>query len=338
MSLFDSTLGRLVREALGEPAAASILEVVKVHPALLQDVGGRVPRAIAAMALNVVLMDDLLRRVPTGAAYVEDRRAAGERITFDHGALRTILFGAGPTGGLPPGRKAFSRILEPFGYQQTEVYPLDRLRMTGYSFTHRDLPEAIPQFFVSELHVERFSPDFHAAAERVFGASVDPLTPSVKGVLASLHSTGAVSFEVLAESLPTIAVAFGRQHPDPLVVDYDVLREESQEAAWIATEGNAFNHVTDRVPDVQALAVEQRAMGRPMKDLVEVSASGRVLQTAFKADAVNRRFRTPAGLEGRVVPGSFYEFITRGRHADGRLDLAFDSSNAQGIFKMTAAE
>jgi hypothetical protein len=42
------------------------------------------------------------------------------------------------------------------------------------------------------------------------------------------------------------------------------------------------------------------------------------------------------------VPGSFYEFIQRERLRDlvtgvPRLDLAFDSGNAQGIFKMTAA-
>jgi hypothetical protein len=42
----------------------------------------------------------------------------------------------------------------------------------------------------------------------------------------------------------------------------------------------------------------------------------------------------------REVPGSFYEFITRLRmpEKDGKrpLDLSFDSSNAQAIFKMTA--
>ncbi|HEY2737329.1 MAG TPA: DUF1338 domain-containing protein, partial [Thermoanaerobaculia bacterium] len=42
----------------------------------------------------------------------------------------------------------------------------------------------------------------------------------------------------------------------------------------------------------------------------------------------------------REVPGSFYEFITRlPMEEDGKtkLDLSFDSSNAQAIFKMTAS-
>jgi hypothetical protein len=112
--------------------------------------------------------------------------------------------------------------------------------------------------------------------------------------------------------------------------------EESAEAAWIATEGNAFNHATDRVADVAALCVEELALGRPMKDRVEVSASGRVLQTAYRASRVERPFAGPEGaLVLRPVPGSFFELITRHRHADGRLHLGFDTSNAQAIFKMT---
>ncbi len=106
------------------------------------------------------------------------------------------------------------------------------------------------------------------------------------------------------------------------------------------TEGNAFNHATDRVADVDRLAAEQKMLGQPMKDTVETSQSGRVRQTAFHAARVMRKFRAADGsLVEREVPGSFYEFITRLPlpEKDGRraLDLSFDSSNAQAIFKMT---
>jgi hypothetical protein len=114
--------------------------------------------------------------------------------------------------------------------------------------------------------------------------------------------------------------------------------------AWIATEGNAFNHVTDRVEDVEVLTREQKALGQPMKDKVEVSGSGRVRQTAYHAARVVRPFRGATGeIVEREVPGSFLEFIARDflpatetlveRTA---LDLSFDPSNAQAIFKMTA--
>ena len=82
---------------------------------------------------------------------------------------------------------------------------------------------------------------------------------------------------------------------------------------------------------------------RPMKPTIEVSKSGRIKQTAFKADMVVRQFVGADGqLIERSVPGSFYEFITREHYIDSvvetrTLDLGFDAANAQGIFKMTAA-
>jgi hypothetical protein len=42
------------------------------------------------------------------------------------------------------------------------------------------LPEALPQFFVSELHVERFDMEFGLVAAAVFGDSDDPLCDTAK--------------------------------------------------------------------------------------------------------------------------------------------------------------
>jgi hypothetical protein len=338
---FDDTLSKLVIAALGADAGMEILDTLTIDPAVTGD-GDMVSRATVAMALNAVLMHGLLERVPTGAAYVADRRRVGQRITFDHGALRTVRFFDGPTGALPAGEKAFTRILEPLGYRIAGVYPLARLKMTGRAYAHADHAETIPQFFVSELHVEDFSATFHDAAVRVFATSRDPLTAEARTLLERLAAQGAAPLWLAIDGLPSLVAAFGCQHDMPAEADYRLLLAESVEAAWIATEGNAFNHVTDRVCDVDALAVGQSALGRPMKDTVEVSINGRVRQTAFKADPVERRFRAVDGGEiSMTVPGSFYEFITRDTltGANGRpmLDLTFDSGNAQGIFKMTAA-
>jgi hypothetical protein len=97
------------------------------------------------------------------------------------------------------------------------------------------------------------------------------------------------------------------------------------------------------VLSIDALVEEQSRTGRPLKPTIESSKSGRVRQTAFRADQVTREFlRDDGSRVEHQVPGSFYEFIQRDFVADvatggRRLDLAFDSSNAQGIFKMTAA-
>src|SRR5690606_34390782 len=117
---------------------------------------------------------------------------------------------------------------------------------------------------------------------------------------------------------------------------HDVLRAESAEMAWIATEGTTCNHCTDRVDNVVAVADAERARGRPIKESVEVSTSGRVRQTAHRAATVVRRLPTLEGdVVEREVPGSFFEIISRDPLPGGGLDLAFDAANATGIFAMT---
>ncbi len=247
-----------------------------------------------------------------------------------------------PPARCPAGSSPFSRILEPLGYAQAGVYPLDKLRMTGHAFAHREYRRPCPQFFVSELHVERFSAEFQAAAARVFGTSHDPLTRTAHAALEAFAEHSRCDFEAAAMALREIVGAFRRCHDTPAIADYRSLLAESAEAAWLATEGCAFNHATDRVADVNVTACEQRALSRPIKAAVEVSSSGSVRQTAFKADPVSRMFRTgDGGTTTLTVPGSFYEFISRdkivGPDGTPQLDLRFDSMNAQGIFKMTAA-
>jgi Domain of unknown function (DUF1338) len=300
-----------------------------------------VSRAVLAQALNLLLFRDLLTRVPTGKSYVCDCVARGRHVFFDHGALRTVALSG--MGDLPAGEEAITRVLLPLGYTLGAVYPLDRLGMTGRSYTQVDFPEELPQFFVSELHPERFSSAFQEAVVRVTASSVDPLTASAKAALAELATDRVLPFEKATEALPSLLACFQRQHAAPRLSDYQALLAESAEMAWIATEGNSFNHATDRVPSLEEVVEDQRRLKRPLKDSVEVSRSGRVRQTAFKADRVERDFVDADGsMVQRTVPGSFFEFIQRERLQDPvtgmtRLDLAFDSRNAQGIFKMTAA-
>jgi hypothetical protein len=137
--------------------------------------------------------------------------------------------------------------------------------------------------------------------------------------------------------LPHLIACFARHHGLFEADDYQALLSESAEMAWISTEGNAFNHATDRVSDVAAVAQGQRDLGRPVKDSIETSATGRVRQTAFRAARVMREFHDRGQRVMLEVPGSFHEFIQRETLPNTTaLDLAFDAGNATGIFKMTA--
>ncbi|HEY0341080.1 MAG TPA: DUF1338 family protein [Steroidobacteraceae bacterium] len=337
----ESTLQQLLGACLPSEDVQALLRTVKVAPSVLDEAGPEVLRAVVAQALNLLLFRDLLTRVPTGQRYVAECVAEGRQVMFDHGALRTVALAG--MGDLPAGEVAITRVLLPLGYKMTAVYPLDRLGMTGRSYTHNELPEELPQFFVSGLHPERFSPGFQKAVARVTASSRDPLTESASNALLELSDRGRLSFQQAVTLLPILLACFQRQHADAAWSDYQTLLAESAEMAWIATEGNVFNHATDRVPSLETLVAGQRRLGRPLKDTIETSKSGRVRQTAFRADPVERSFIDPNGaVLRRSVPGSFYEFIQRERLRDPvtgktRLDLAFDSSNAQGIFKMTAA-
>jgi hypothetical protein len=327
-------LHRLVAAVLGDERADYVLSGLMVDPQLASS-GATASRAQFAMALNALLFSDLLNRVPTAAAYVAHVIADGRSVCFDHGALRTI---DGPTGALPSGHAAFARILEPLGYAVGGIYPLPALKMTGRAFVHRDYPETVPQFFISELHIAQLPEEAQIAAERVFDSSTDPLGEAERHALDILTRDRTCPLDPAIAALPGLAAAFGCQHPTPALADYDILRACSAEGAWLATEGNAFNHATDRVPDVAALSAKLQAAGMPLKAEIEVSANGRVRQTAFIADKVLRRFRTSDGsLTERLVPGSFYEFISRDIDpATGKLDLSFDSGNATGIFAVTS--
>ncbi len=332
---------RATLEAIvGVDRASQLFQLLVIHPEIASDSGPQVSRAVLAQALNMLLFEDLLARVPAAKIYAENCLRDGKTILHDHGAVRTVALEG--MGQLPAGQEAVTRILRPLGYALNGVYPLERLKMTGHSHAQADYPEDIAQFFLSELHPERFSLDFQAAVRSVTATSKDPVTPEAHALLEELESNRSLSVEKSAALLPTLVAVFARQHAEPALADYETLLAESPEMAWISTEGNAFNHATDRVADVDQLAAEQKALGQPMKATVETSQSGRVRQTAFLAARVQRQFRTPEDtLIEKEVPGSFYEFITRLPlpTEDGRqkLDLSFDSSNAQAIFKMTAS-
>lgn len=337
-----NTLERLLTSFLGSAEATRMMQLMQIPQQLRQPCAwsDEVSRAELAYAMNVLLFRDLLERVPEGKAYTEDAAAGGRRVFFDHGAVRTVRFAQ--SGQLPSGELAITRLLAPLGYRCNETYPLPRLKMTGRAYIHIDLPEQMPQFFVSELHVDQFSPVFQQAVSRIVADSRDPLDAGDVVQLQRLQETGALPFADAVALLQALLRCFARQHPVPALADYEILLRESQEMAWIATEGNAFNHVTDRVSDLSALAAEQQRLGRSIKQQIEVAARGTLRQTAYRATEVERVFRTPQGCVVRRVPGSFYEFIARDRmrnaQGDNLLDLGFDSGNATAIFKMTATD
>lgn len=329
----DCGLHRLIRAEIGDASASTLLHLLEVDPRLVRPLEDNVSQAELAFAVSAVLYHHLCSRVPEAQQYTEEAIQTNTRVIFDHGALRTVAW---PSGALPAGEASITRVLKPLGYVLAGIYPLTRLKMTGRAWKHQDFPETIAQFFVSELHPEQFSPVFQTAVTRVLSESVDPLGPHDLSRLHNLERDGRLPWHDALNLLPNIIACFSRHHGPIRWDDYQTLRAESAEMAWIATEGNVFNHATDRVSDIEATSAQQRAKGHSIKPEIETSASGRVRQTAFQAAMVERKFLHENDWMTQKVPGSFYEFIQRSKMPSGELDLAFDSSNATAIFKMTA--
>lgn len=331
----------ILASLLGAEHANRLSDLLHIPVSTLRPRSDNVSRIEIAQALNMLLFEKLLKAVPQGNEYVKESVRAGNKIRFDHGALRTVL--GISTGTLPAGEAAFTRILRPLGYHVNGIYPLPRINMTGRAYAHEDAPEEIAQFFLSELHPHQFSAAFQATVNKVLSTSRDPIDSHSAHLLQQLGANKALPVADALALLPVLVGCFDRQHALPSVAEYQTLLAESAEMAWISTEGNAFNHATDRVPNVEQVADVQRALGRAIKEKIEVSRSGRVRQTAFRASTVSRPMRDENGkLAEMKVPGSFYEFISRDRYLDEetqvyKLDLTFDSGNAQGIFKMTAS-
>lgn len=318
--------------------ARALIDLVALPACGHEPCRGTVSRAELTLALTLALFAQLVDAVPEATRYVARVRARGESITFDHGAVRTVL--ADQCGALPPGELAITRILLPLGYTLAGTYPLPRLKMTGRAYIHADDPHGIPQFFLSELHANQFTAEFHTAVNALLGSSLDPLTKKNLAALDALQRDESLPLATAQELLPQLLRCFARQHPLPSVAQYDALAAESAEMAWISTEGQTFNHATDRVSDVESLAASLRAEGYAIKDAVEVSAHGTVRQTALRAACVKRALPQAQNVRTLELPGSFFEFISRAALPGGSLpadmDMRFDSGNATGIFKMTA--
>ncbi|WP_211455019.1 DUF1338 domain-containing protein [Collimonas antrihumi] len=337
----STNLQFMLTSLLGAEHASQLSDLLQIPASTLRPRSDTVSRIEIAQALNMLLFEKLLKAVPQGNDYVQDSVRAGNKVRFDHGALRTVL--GISTGTLPTGEAAFTRILQPLGYHVNGIYPLQRISMTGRAYAHEDDAEEIAQFFLSELHPHHFSSEFQATVNKVLSTSQDPVDAHSAQLLQQLGASKTLPVTDALALLPVLVACFDRQHDLPTIAEYRILLAESAEMAWISTEGNAFNHATDRVPNVEQVADAQRALGRAIKEKIEVSRNGRVRQTAFRASTVTRLMRDENGMMVEMkVPGSFYEFISRDRYLDEdtrreKLDLTFDSGNAQGIFKMTAS-
>ena len=238
----------------------------------------------------------------------EDR---GERVINDHVAFRTLALEPITLAALEP------HILS-LGYEKFAPYEFPSKKLKAQGYVPPD-PEQ-PRIFLSELLVDELSPEAAAILKRC-AAQVDPARVAEVGVLWA-----------------------GRLW-DPITWDeYQLLQEESEYAAWVASIGIRPNHFTISInhltkhPGVEDVLQVVEGLGLAIND-----SGGRVKGTpaVLLEQGSTMADRMPvevAGGERREVPTCYYEFAKRHAGPDGKLFQGFVAASADKIFESTDAK
>lgn len=280
---------------------------------------------------EVSAIEDLLRG--TGAAWIED-----------HVALRTL-----------PGEfcnaKVLQAVFESLGYtRQEDLFFADKqLRafwMRPPLCDELANLEIGPKIFISELIPDQFSAEFQAVLQK-YTATV---TTTPIETLEHWQARIVAGDEDAVAPMVNLVVAFlqGRLWQTPTKYDYDLLRHESEYAAWTLVFGQRVNHFTLSVHLMEQFASLAAFQGYISEHLqVSLNTSGGVIKGSAQVGL--EQFSTLAtqvpvlfqdGL--RLLPYAFVEFAFRhplpGQVADQRWRSYYQGfvvNNADRIFEST---
>lgn len=257
------------------------------------------------------LWDDYVAMTPQAARIKSAFEQLGETVRNDHVAFRTLALD-------PIGLEQLEPHVLALGYQRFEPYQFPEKKLNAYGYTPPQ-PD-LPRIFLSELLVDQLSEPAQAILNRC-AAQVDESQVASADVLWGGRLWDPISWE-----------------------EYQLLADESEYAAWLATVGIRPNHFTISVTDFQQYTSVEAVL-----DVVEelgcavntsggrVKGSPAVLleQGSTMADQLPMPFAD--GVE-RSVPTCYYEFAKRYPDADGRLFQGFVAASADKIFESTDAK
>lgn len=252
------------------------------------------------------LWNDYITRLCPSAQKVHDLLQEDEVLINDHIALRTF-------GVAPLGIKTLAKPFLELGYKAAGDYVFESKKLVAKHFEHPDPKQ--PKVFISELEVEKCSPELQDIVARL---------------LEQVDTAQLASSEFLHS---------GRMW-DINHTDYRALAAESEYAAWLAAHGYGANHFTvsvnqlNQFEDVIDVNSHLKESGFTINEFGgEVKGSPDVLleQSSTMADKV------PVAFVGssEVVPGGFYEFAKRYPMKNGELYSGFVAASADKIFEST---
>lgn len=234
--------------------------------------------------------------------------AEGETVENDHIAFRTFHH---PHINVDV-------IARPFllaGYVQKGFYVFEDKHLTAKHFEHPDWKEA-PRVFISQLMTEHFSNELQ-----------DVVNQSISRIPETLLFGNELIFAGNVWGLPSYAT-------------YEMLRKESEYAAWLYVYGFRANHFTVSINHLKKLdTIEKVNQFLNDKGFLLNESGGRIKgtpvelleQSSTKAGILSVQFQ-----EGNFeIPSCYYEFARRYPDADGSLYSGFIAKSADKIFEST---
>ncbi len=234
--------------------------------------------------------------------------AEGEEVVNDHIAFRTF-------NDKRINIDVLSTLFLKSGYAEKGDYRFESKHLYAKHFEHITDKDA-PRVFISELILEDFSVDF----QQIIKTEIDKI------------AIDKLSSEILIFS--------GNLWGKPSFKTYELLRKESEYAAWLYVYGFCANHFTVSVTDLKKLdSIEKvnlflKDNGFLLNDVdgeIKGSAEELLEQSSIKSGIIKIEF-----IEGAFeIPSCYYEFAKRYKDNNGELYSGFIAKSADKIFEST---
>lgn len=233
-------------------------------------------------------------------------RTEGDQIVNDHIALRTFNLD-------PVKLEALAAHFLTLGYHQGGEYHFEAKKLYARHYEHPD-PTA-PKVFISELLVEKFSPELQAV---------------VRDLVARIP----------AEAVSADNFLYSGTHWQIGYDTYQQLLAESEYAAWVAAWGFRANHFTvsvnhlPHIRSVQEINAVLKHSGYTLNSSggeIKGSPAELLEQSSTMADRVEVAFAD----RNATIPSCFYEFALRYPTDAGTLYRGFVAASADKIFEST---
>ena len=230
----------------------------------------------------------------------------GENLIVDHIALRTF---DDPKVNIDALAKAFVKE----GYELKGQYHFEEKKLFALHFEHSD-PQA-PKIFISELIQAKFSKPFQNLIKKLLDQV--PKDISEKKNFSCCGRPWQVSYQ-----------------------DYEILRKESEYAAWVSAFGFRPNHFTVSVNFLKNFSTVQQVNDFLKSKGFRLNTSGGEIKGSKKvfleqSSTVAEEVKVSFSDGIYSIPACYYEFAKRYPLPDGKLYQGFVEGSADKIFEST---